>query len=358
VTFLCRITNALWRSVWRISQRDSELSAWGFIRNLRGSLTLALVFLLHYRTAFDVIETPEWGATGAFLHLLARRSLRVVKCHASDYSHAINYRPYFRVARADVACANMLERLSLNHAHAVLSPSRALLADIRDNLGFTRTVLVVPNEINPEVCTHLKEQALKITAHAAPGNRPFTVFSSGRLDQLKGLDTIQKVLSTLSQRAGASKRFVFAGDASPAVAHELSSFRSGSLEVALLGAVSQQAVFENLLMSDVFFFPSWTENCPMAVLEAMALGIPVVASNVGGIPELIQQNQTGLLCGRDQPQEFVDQIERLQNEPELRRRLAQNGRDAVAGKFASPVPTREWLDIVEGARHSAGPDND
>ena len=70
---------------------------------------------------------------------------------------------------------------------------------------------------------------------------------------------------------------MFAGDVSATVAQDLLSFKSDTLDVALLGAVSQAVVFGNLLVSDVFFFPSWTENCPMSILEAMALGIPIVA---------------------------------------------------------------------------------
>jgi glycosyltransferase involved in cell wall biosynthesis len=141
---------------------------------------------------------------------------------------------------------------------------------------------------------------------------------------------------------------VFAGEASPSVARDLLSFKSDTLDIALLGAVSPNVVFGNLMMSDVFFFPSWTENCPMSILEAMAMGIPVVASNVGGIPELIEHGRDGLLCRRDQPQEFVEQITRLHNEPELRQRLVENGRNAVALKFAFPVLTQKWLDIVQG----------
>ncbi len=354
VSSFCRVSNALWRAVWRILERDRELSAYGFMRNLRGSLTIALVFLLHYRSVFDVIESPEWGAPGAFLHLVSRRSIRVVKCHASDYSHAINYRPYFRLAAADVACGSMLERLSLRHARAVLSPSRALLPEIRDNLGFRGNVHVVPNEINPEVCRYLKEQAVPVAGRDGPGGRSFTVFCSGRLDQLKGLETIKRVLPVLSRRSGASMRFVFAGDVSPGVAREVLAFTSSVLEVSLLGAVSQQAVFANLLASDLLFFPSWTENCPMAILEAMALEVPVVASNVGGIPELIQHDINGILCGRDQPEEFAEQIVRLQNDPDLRDRLARNARDVVARRFASPVLTQKWLDAFQGTGQTSG----
>jgi glycosyltransferase involved in cell wall biosynthesis len=360
VSALCRVTNALWRSVCRIAERDPHLSTWGFVRDLRGSLTLALVFLLRYRNTFEVIETPEWGATGAFLHLVARRSVRVVKCHASDYSHAVNYRPFFRVARLDVLGANMLERLSLYHAHAVMSPSRALLPDIRDNLGFTGTVHLLPNEINREVCCQLRKQALqgaadpRVAAESAPGTRPFTLFSSGRLDQLKGLDTIKRVLSLLSGGPIPSARFVFAGDAGPHAARELASLESDRLTVTVLGAVSQEVVFGNLLMSDVFFFPSWTENCPMAVLEAMALGIPILASNVGGIPELIRHDQNGLLCGRDQPGDFAAQIVRLYKDPALRKRLVENARDVVDREFGFPGQTEKWLDIVRHAEAGSG----
>jgi glycosyltransferase involved in cell wall biosynthesis len=76
--------------------------------------------------------------------------------------------------------------------------------------------------------------------------------------------------------------------------------------------------------SDVAVTPSWQEPYPRTIMEAMAVGVPVVATRVGGIPELVRHQETGLLVGPHQPEEMADAILRAVEAP-LRERLAQAG---------------------------------
>jgi colanic acid/amylovoran biosynthesis glycosyltransferase len=75
------------------------------------------------------------------------------------------------------------------------------------------------------------------------------------------------------------------------------------------------------------------EGIPVTLMEAMASGIPVVASRLGGIPELISDEQTGLLVAPGDPAGLADALGRLQASPELRRRLAEAGRERVLRDF-------------------------
>ena len=81
--------------------------------------------------------------------------------------------------------------------------------------------------------------------------------------------------------------------------------------------------------------PSWTEGLPLVVLEAMARGRPVVATAVGGTPELVVDGETGLLVPPRDPERSPAALRRLLDDAELRRRLGEAGRRRVAERFSS-----------------------
>ncbi len=91
--------------------------------------------------------------------------------------------------------------------------------------------------------------------------------------------------------------------------------------------------FEVMDRLDVFVLPSRTEGCPIVVLEAMAMGVPVVATNVGGTPELLEDNVTGLLVNSAAPAELADAIVRLLSDRETAERMAREGRERAFGEF-------------------------
>lgn len=76
---------------------------------------------------------------------------------------------------------------------------------------------------------------------------------------------------------------------------------------------------------DIFINTSRVDNMPVAVLEAWAMGLPVVSTSVGGIPDLITDRETGLLVSESSPEAFVTAIEQLLNNPDLAERLSNSG---------------------------------
>lgn len=91
--------------------------------------------------------------------------------------------------------------------------------------------------------------------------------------------------------------------------------------------------FEALREMDVFVLPSRTEGCPIVVLEAMAMGLPVVATDVGGNPELVDHNYTGILVPPADEEKMAEAIGELITDREKARSMGQNGRKRAFSRF-------------------------
>jgi glycosyltransferase involved in cell wall biosynthesis len=91
--------------------------------------------------------------------------------------------------------------------------------------------------------------------------------------------------------------------------------------------------------------PSLEENCPMVVLEAMAAGVPVIAANVGGVPDLIEDGETGLLCNPLDEAGMADATERLLCDSNLAGVLTENARRKAFATYHPTVIARQHLQI-------------
>ena len=96
--------------------------------------------------------------------------------------------------------------------------------------------------------------------------------------------------------------------------------------VVFHGQLSDREVFEEMRQADVFFLASLMEGLPVVIMESLAVGVPVVAPTIAGIPELIIDGETGLLYPASDAEALASQLERLVRDPGLGARLASRGR--------------------------------
>jgi glycosyltransferase involved in cell wall biosynthesis len=113
--------------------------------------------------------------------------------------------------------------------------------------------------------------------------------------------------------------------------------------VQLLG--TRPDVVDLLADSDIFALSSRSECLPMSVIEAMAAGLPVVASAVGGVPELVEHGRTGILVPPDDPALLADAIARLVADGGLRRRMGEAGRARAEALFDVDGFRQEHFDL-------------
>ena len=107
----------------------------------------------------------------------------------------------------------------------------------------------------------------------------------------------------------------------------------------------QKDVIPWLAITDIFVLPSYREGAPVAVLEAMAMGLPVVATDVPGCREAVVHGETGFLVPPRDVDELVQAIQKLVEDPALRQRMGQASRARVVQHFAVERIVEQYLDL-------------
>jgi glycosyltransferase involved in cell wall biosynthesis len=140
--------------------------------------------------------------------------------------------------------------------------------------------------------------------------------------------------------------YVIAGDGDQRIFLESASKLSGIAgHVIFLG--HRKNIAEILAASDLFVYPTLRDALPTALFEAMAAGVPIVASQVGGVPEIVENNVSGLLVPPADPKKLAQACTRLLTDPELAKRLSSEACRTVLQRFDVRRHSNELLKIYE-----------
>jgi glycosyltransferase involved in cell wall biosynthesis len=110
------------------------------------------------------------------------------------------------------------------------------------------------------------------------------------------------------------------------------------------GFLNMEGKFREGNAADIFISTSTTDNMPVAIVEACAMGIPVVTTRVGGTPDLLTEGETGLFVGSDDDEAMCGAILRLLNDSKLAARLSRNGRE-LAMRSSWPEVKKQWEQV-------------
>ena len=111
------------------------------------------------------------------------------------------------------------------------------------------------------------------------------------------------------------------------------------------GMADREKIRGEFARASVLILPTWEDNCPMVVLEAQAAGVPVIASRVGGIPDLIEGGITGILTDPSRPETMPKALERIWQNPAWAEKLAEAGRRQAHARFHPKIIAEKHLDI-------------
>lgn len=213
----------------------------------------------------------------------------------------------------------------------------------------------------PSESIELIYNAVQIEADQLPGSREqlhaefeipadrLVCTAVGRLVPVKGYDVLVQAASLLDVGTP-NLHLLIVGDGGSRQA------LSGQIEllglsqrVTLAGYRDREQVLSILKYSDLFVMPSRYEGTPIALLEAGGLGLPIVASNVGGIPELVQNRQEALLVPAEDPQALAAALRELAFQPILARELGQRAAQRIRDEFSLDVQLQKTWEAYHKA---------
>ena len=211
--------------------------------------------------------------------------------------------------------------LSNRWVAAHVANSRAHAADLLDS-PLAPKVVVTGDLFRPD-----RVRSTMVPERALPPRRPGVarLVFLGQLVERKGLHVLVEAFARLQ---GASELLIAGGDwGAPGYPQRLKAMaRDAGVASRIYFENHRQDVGAVLSTADVFVLPSFSEARPRSIIEAMSLGIPVVASDVGGIPSLVAHEETGLLVPAGDPGALVAAVDRLIQSPDLCHRLGAAGR--------------------------------
>jgi len=240
---------------------------------------------------------------------------------------------------ADVRGLLLLQRAGYMWAHRIVANSRAAASRLREEGVPQRKITVIPNGLN-----------LDAFPPAPQRTHRRVVVAVANLRRGKGLETLLRAAAlVLPHHPDARFKFVGGGALRSSLEAEAAALGiAGSVD--FLG--SQDDVGRILQEGDIFACPSHMEAFPNVVMEAMAAGLPIVASKVGGIPELIAHGSNGMLVPPGAAEPLAATIVRLMDDAGLATALGAEARRAVAAgySFDRMTASMEQLYVTELSR--------
>ena len=173
----------------------------------------------------------------------------------------------------------------------------------------------------------------RLPPRESDGSNAEALICVGRLSPEKGQQGLIRAFAELRDRHQ-DLRLRLVGDGPDRPALEANAAKLGLGDhVMFLGRMTEADTLAEIARSDILILPSFMEGLPIVLMEAMALGVPVVATRVAGIPELVEDGLGGLLFTPSRWDELAACIERLLTDEPLRVSLAEHGKRKVANEF-------------------------
>jgi glycosyltransferase involved in cell wall biosynthesis len=152
----------------------------------------------------------------------------------------------------------------------------------------------------------------------------------GRIGKRKGAFDLLEAFAKLAPEHREKSELILAGIGELEQARSLAESLNIEQHITFLGWVDPTGRSELLSKADVFLLPSYNEGLPMALLEAMSWGLPAITTPVGGIPEVVTPNETGLLVDPGDVQQLAEALQSLIEDESLRLKLGSAARKRVA----------------------------
>ncbi len=222
--------------------------------------------------------------------------------------------PYVATVQRIEKRKGFLRRLAYRRACLCIAASSAIAEYFKD-IG-VEEVEIIPNGIDLE-----RFKGLEPVAH-----RGFLVMTVARLEKVKGVRFLIEASKKLNSSIPGFKLVVVGGGSQRKNLEKLASDLGLGEKVKFTGPLPSEKIPSCLALADCFVLPSLSEGFGIAILEAQAAGVPVVASRIGGITDIIQEGETGLLAEPGKVQDIVGGVLKVHSDRAFSQNLAKRAK--------------------------------
>lgn len=270
--------------------------------------------------------------------------LRASGCHRSAPWVAFHHGYTWPDLRARMY--NELDRWSLRAADRVVTVSQPFRDQITARGVHPDRIDVVHNAVDPDWGSRYRSTAGSLRRQLNIAEEDAVLLIVGRLSREKDHLTLLRAVGRASGKAGRRIHLLIVGDGPerPRIESEIQALGLNA-QVTLVG--QQPSAEPYYAAADIAVLSSLSEGSPNALLEAMAAGVPAVATCVGGIPEIASDGKTAILVSPGDTAGMADGILRFVNHPEVARSMAAEARRFVLSHYTPEVRVRRLYDIYE-----------
>jgi len=204
-------------------------------------------------------------------------------------------------------------------------------------------VSVIPNGVEMERFAVERDMSLRASLDIADTDK--VIITTSRLVKKNAVGDLVEAMAHLDEHV----KLVVVGDGSERRALE-SKVESLKLKgrVVFVGSVSQEEIPKYLSIADVFCRPSLSEGQGISFLEAMAAGVPVVATPVGGIPDFLKDGVTGVFCSIKDPKSIAGSVNQILGDPSLSSKLRENAFELVKTEYKWEDLSDRLVNVLKG----------
>ncbi|MDD4251471.1 MAG: glycosyltransferase family 4 protein, partial [Candidatus ainarchaeum sp.] len=277
---------------------------------------------------FDVVEAPEWKAEAFFL---TKKFPIVTRCHSPLF--LINkYHPK-NIWETD-KIQETIEFMQAKESRKITTPSKSLAKDIQKEWGFNN-IKIIPYglEINP-ILDNISE------------NKKFTICYVGRIEYRKG------VLDLAIATKKLSKNVIIQFIGKDTIYNNkslITEIKKINPNIKFINFLDTKETFKKIKNSNLIVIPSHWDNLPFVCLQSMFIGTPLLVSDAGGLPEMINHNKTGLVFSRGNVVDLTKKLQFAINNAEYIKKLAKKAKIAAKHRFNLKKNTLKTIKLYKEA---------
>ncbi|MCF6153468.1 MAG: glycosyltransferase family 1 protein [Candidatus Kuenenia stuttgartiensis] len=308
------------------------------LHNIHHQISPSILHTLKKRNIPVVITLHDYKMACASYSMMADGKT-CEACSGGKYLEAIRHKCVKgSLAKSSLAALEMYVHHRLfdiyNNVDVFISPSLFLKNKLRE-MGFMKEIVHVPNFIDTEKFEKLS---------GGDNGHESSIVYFGRLSHEKGLRTLLKAAKNIN--SGIEIKLIGDGP----LRNDLEEWvkKEDIKNIRFLGYRKGNELFHEIKKSNAVVLPSeWCENNPISVLEAFALGKPVIGSRIGGIPELVRDGETGLTFESGDIKDLSQKISTLLNNDSLIARMGENARNLVRDEFNPERYCQRLMDVYQ-----------